>query len=253
MSQYVTIDEVVRSVLIEEGQYTNHKLLQYTDFAVRTLKELNFDVVQNIRSIELVPHDVNKTRYDLPQDFVNYVKIGICTNGVVAPLGEAPGLCLVESYDDCGYVVSRTPDVSFETPIDTVYWFEGLKNGEFVGKRFGARGGQNSKGYYRVDRENNQLLVDSIAAGSTIIMEYISDGTTADGNMKVHSFAEEALRSGIRHRSLRSKRNIPANEKELSRRDFYNEKRLARARMKSFNKDEAMQMARKGFQSAPKL
>lgn len=255
MSQYITIDEVVRSVLIEEGQYTNHKLLQYMDYAVRTLKELNFDILQNVKAIEVHPHELNSTRYDLPKDFVSYVRIGVCDGGKVSPLANAPNLCTAESYDDCGYVANRTsnaPNISSYS-IDTIYWFDNIKNGEFVGKRFGYRGGQSNKGYYRVDMEANQLVTSSVIAGRPILIEYITNGSDDFDNLVVHSFAEEALRAGIRMRSLRSKRSIPMGEKEMARRDYYNEKRLARARIKSFTKAEAMQMARRGVQSAPKL
>lgn len=253
MSQYVTIDEVVRSVLIEEGQYTNHKLLQYTDFAVRTLKELNFDILREIKAVELYPHDLNATRYDLPKDFIDYTRIGVCTNGRVSSLASLPDLCTVEKYSDCGYVQNRIPETKVTSPVDSIYWFDNIKNGEFVGKRFGNRGGQSKNGYYRVDKEANQLIVGSAVAGRPLIIEYITDGSTDKAELLVHSFAEEALRAGIRMRSLRMKRNIPMGEKEAARRDYYNEKRLARARMKNFTKEEAMQMARKGTQSAPKL
>lgn len=253
MSQYISVDEVVRSVLIEEGQYTNHKLLQYTDFAVRTLKELNFDILQNIKAVELYPHELNATRYDLPKDFVNYTRVGVCANGKVSTLANAPNLCTVEAYDDCGYVVNRVPNPSTAKTVDTVYWFDNIKNGEYIGKRFGYRGGQSNQGYYRIDREANQLVVSSADASSPILLEYITDGSQDYNNLIVHVFAEEALRAGIRMRSLRMKRNIPMGEKEIARRDFYNEKRLARARLKSFTKEEAMRMARRGIQSAPKF
>lgn len=254
MSQYITLDEVVRSVLIEEGQYTNHKLLQYTDFGVRTLKELNFDVIQNVKAVELEPHDLNSTRYDLPKDFVDYVRIGVCTKGRISPMNQAPNLCTVESYDECGYVVNRTPTSNENSKsIDTIYWFDNIKNGEFIGKRFGYRGGQSSMGYYKLDREANQLVVSSFSAGSPILIEYITDGSDDYNNLVVHVFAEEALRAGIRMRSIRMKRNIPQKEKQAVRKDYYNEKRLASARMKNFTKDEAMAMSRRGVQSAPKV
>ena len=253
MSQYVTLDEVVRSVLIEEGQYTNHKLLQYTDYAIRTLKELNFDILQEVVAAELYPNDLNSTRYDLPKDFVDYTRIGVCVNGRVLPLGSMPDFCTVEKYDECGYVINAVPNTRVKTPVDSIYWFDNIKNGEFIGKRFGNRGGQSTHGYYRIDKEANQLVAGSVVAGSPIILEYITDGSTDKSDIKVHSFAEEALRLGIRMRSIRMKRNIPQGEKEAARRDYYNEKRLARARMKNFTKAEAMQMARKGVQSAPKL
>ena len=43
------------------------------------------------------------------------------------------------------------------------------------------------------------------------------------------------------------------NEKMLAEKDFYNQKRLARARMQSFTKDEALQTTRKAFKQSPKL
>ena len=43
------------------------------------------------------------------------------------------------------------------------------------------------------------------------------------------------------------------NEKQLAKREYYNQKRLARARMQSFNKDEALQTTRKAFKQSPKF
>ena len=43
------------------------------------------------------------------------------------------------------------------------------------------------------------------------------------------------------------------NEKEMARRDWYNEKRLAIARFSNFTKQEALQQARKNFKLTPKM
>ena len=43
------------------------------------------------------------------------------------------------------------------------------------------------------------------------------------------------------------------NEKMVAKKEYYNQKRLARARMQSFNKQEALQTTRKAFKQAPKL
>ena len=72
-------------------------------------------------------------------------------------------------------------------------------------------------------------------------------------NIKVHTFAQEALTSFIYWKSIQRKRGINANEKLFARKEFYNQKRLARARMNTFNKYEALQTTRKAFKQAPKL
>ena len=70
---------------------------------------------------------------------------------------------------------------------------------------------------------------------------------------RVHKLCEEALRCYIYYKYIQRKRGVPANEKQMAKRAYYNEKRLARARMMSFNKEAAMQISRKAFKQSPKI
>ena len=70
---------------------------------------------------------------------------------------------------------------------------------------------------------------------------------------RVHKFCEEALRCYMYYKYIQRKRGVPANEKQTAKRAYYNEKRLARARMMNFNKETAMQVSRKAFKQSPKL
>tara|TARA_R100000808_G_C2155367_1_gene167675 strand:- start:14826 stop:16013 length:1188 start_codon:yes stop_codon:yes gene_type:complete len=70
---------------------------------------------------------------------------------------------------------------------------------------------------------------------------------------RVHKFCEEALRCYMYYKYIQRKRGIPANEKQMAKRSYYNEKRLARARMMNFNKEAAMQVSRKAFKQSPKI
>ena len=70
---------------------------------------------------------------------------------------------------------------------------------------------------------------------------------------KIHKFCEEALRCYMYYKYIQRKRGIPANEKQMAKRAYYNEKRLARARMMNFNKEAAMQTSRKAFKQSPKI
>ena len=121
-------------------------------------------------------------------------------------------------------------------------------------KKFG--GGNNANGYYRENLDNDTIEFSSITGQlENIILEYISDGSTGvtGDDIKVHTYAQEALASFIYWKSIQRKRGINANEKMFARKEFYNQKRLARARMNTFTKAEALQATRKAFKQAPKL
>ena len=154
-----------------------------------------------------------------------------------------------------------------------------------LGRKFGQGGGQNKNGYYRIDKENNSIYFSSDVTGD-VIVEYISDGSTMiakekskganqikttdeNGNtivstnpedigsinqreFRINVFAVEALMAYIYWQSIQRRRGINMNEKVLARREFYNQKRLAKSRLMSFTIEEALVAGRKGFKQSPK-
>ena len=96
----------------------------------------------------------------------------------------------------------------------------------------------------------------SILAGTTsfalVEQELVQLGSVGD-TPKIHKFCEEALRSYMYYKYIQRKRGIPANEKQMAKRSYYNDKRLARARMMNFNKETAMLTSRKAFKQSPKI
>ena len=65
-------------------------------------------------------------------------------------------------------------------------------------------------------------------------------------------YAEEALLSYMYYKMIERKAAVPANEKARARAEYYNERRKANARMKSFTKEEALRTIRKNYKQAPK-
>jgi hypothetical protein len=230
---YTTVDEIVRNVLGDEGKVTTHEYLRHLHIANRGLKELTFDVLGDTKVVVLAVD--NTLRVDLPGDYIDYVFIGVVNGDYrLETLGR---------------------DAAIPVDSDTNVNTEGSPEYHYIyGSLFGLGGGQNQNGYYapKIDYENWQIILSSISAGQTIYLEYISDGRQEGGQNLVHPYAEEALVSYVYWKSIQRKRGIPANDKLMARKDWYNEKRLASARLKGFTKEEALQQIRKGFKQSPR-
>ena len=245
MALNVSLDEIIKSLLIQQGETTEHKYMQYLDIAIRGLKELTFDTLQQVKTETLIVND-NLT-VDLPKDYVNYTRIGQCkSHGRIETLGYDEYLCIQNNIDCCG-----APEA---------HDFSGLKsasggnsrNAELTGGWYGVGGGYRN-GYYRIDREKHQIALSSELSGESIVLEYISDGSNINGDMKINVLAEEALRAYIYWKLVQRRSGIPLGEKENARRDWYNEKRLARARIVNFTPDQAWRISRKQVKQSPKF
>ena len=241
MAQFIPVEEVIQNLLIEEGKSSEHEYLRYFNIAMSGLKELNFDTVRQIKTIELtIDH---KNTVSLPSDYVSYLKIATSgSGGELNYLGSRDRINLVHG------ATSTNVEDKTQHPV-----FTDNTPGDGLWGRYGQGGGNNSNGYYRENFEEETIEFSSVTG--SVIIEYISDGSSdLEGEqIKVHSFAEEALKSYIYWKSIYRKRSINMNEKMIAKKEYYNQKRLARARMQSFNKQEAMQTTRKAFKQAPKL
>ena len=389
-ADYTNIDEVVNDfqLMIDDTSYDKEaKVYQLRLLAYQGLRELKFDAEQEIKTVEKII-DSSSLQITLADDFVKLLRVGFKgSDGNFHSLGHNPNLSLDAS------VVAQAGGSSSDE--NNPYYHVDL------GKKFGVGGGNNSLGYYRLNRNDNTINFSSDLSGKTIFYEYISDGiskemprdhiikltfnkasliidgarlkvpainsgtdtvaftfstgstpvgsqvilfnandttediaekfstvinkgypqfrvspysddttgasslkasqsggtvlltynnstsiplevnnstftTNYDGSQtgeaaplefsmeliqlgvagttpRVHKFCEEALRCYMYYKYIQRKRGIPANEKQMAKRAFYNEKRLARARMMSFNKEAALQTSRKAFKQSPKF
>ena len=236
---YIKVEEIVRDVIIEEGKSNEHDFLRYFKIALNGLKELHFDVGGNIKTVELVVNPSTLT-VDLPNDYINYTKIAIHGNdGDLHPLGLRNEKSLLN-------VSSNTTAVADDETDPTYYEYS---------QEYGMGGGNNANGYYRVDGENGTIQLTSSLGGNKIILEYISSSAIHSNNnaVVIHEFCADALRSYIYWKSIQKKRNIAPGDKAGAKSEYYNGKRLARARMLNFTKQEALQTIRKPFKQAPKI
>ncbi len=391
---YTSIDEVVNDfqLTIDDTSYDKDaQIYQLRLLALQGLRELKFDAEQEIKTATMLV-DSTTLQVTLPNDYVKLLRIGYRSNDEdrFVSLGYKSDLILDSS------VTAEVGDDNFDE--NNPYYHTD------VGRKFGVGGGNNTLGYYRINRDDDTINFSSDLASKTVFMEYISDGisnvqpvdhvikftfnaahsedtsngirnstiltvpsptsstdtitftfkldtdptsntdikfsgidsassiatkflnvinegypefrlsasnskikaslspntstvtltysdiTSVPKNLntfttnlsqtvtehgsanivpilsqkllqlgvvgdgpKVHKFCEEALRCYIYYKYIQRKRGVPANEKQMAKRAYYNEKRLARARMMSFNKEAAMQVSRKAFKQSPKL
>jgi archaellum component FlaF (FlaF/FlaG flagellin family) len=262
----MTLDQVVREYIIEKNDDTQHNYARLLQLGIHGLRELTMDVSGSPKIIGLTIKD--DLTVDLPKDYIRYTKIGVCgSDGNVCAMGLNNDMCLPRSSDECGNpkIAIQKPSstsVASQTDINFGYiganqFSEGLtdnfRNGELVGRFFGIGGGQNSIGQYRVDTERNQIQFGGGLASTEIVMEYLADVSAVDGNYMIHPYLVECLKAYIGWASIRRINSVNGGEKEMARRDYYNERRRASERFSNFTIEEAMSMTRKAFKLAPKM
>lgn len=262
----MTLDQVVREYIIEKNDDTQHNYARLLQLGIHGLRELTMDVSGSPKIIGLTVKD--DLTVDLPKDYIRYMKIGVCGgNGEINAMGLNSELCLPRTADECGNpTIELNPPSSVSMINEPLGAFgyvgynqfsEGLsnnfRNGEIVGRFYGLGGGQNQVGEYRVDVERGKIQFGSGISSHNIILEYLADVKAVDGSYSIHPYLVECIKAYIAWSSIRRIRSISSQEKEMARRDYYNERRIASERFSNFTLEEAKQMTRKAFKLAPKM
>jgi hypothetical protein len=269
---YVTIDEIVNDFIlsVDVDDYAGHA----SDIAIRShalkgIRELGFDVQKIVKSVKLSVES-NDT-VTLPDDFVDLVKIGVVgSSGIVYCLGENKSINHSMAYvldqfdnpidsdsdgvydrvDSKGPTSSGSPGVDImEGGLDS-YVFRNYVYDGGLGALYGFGGGK-TYGQYKINNEQNRIEIATNSDISEVVVEYISDEAKSS-NPVVHVYAEDALMAYIYYKIVERKASVPANEKARARSEYYNERRKANARIKSFSKADALKTIRKNFKQSPK-
>lgn len=261
--QYITLEEILNNYAMsrDSDDYTSlnprHKILYQ---AMRGLRELYYDVVQEIRAVEIELSPA--LTITLPPDFVNYVRISwVDDYGKLHPMAADNRMSIAEEYlqdhdynllfDNNGCVLQGSsqneplPDATPDSDNYTSYSFcdSGFAPNADMSQYF-------KNGKYKIDKSRGVISFGSNVQGKLIVLEYISDGlyTGCEGRpeneIRIHKFAESAIIDFIYYQLIKNRRNVPYNEKMRARKEYYNSRRIAKRRINTIRKDELLQVFR---------
>lgn len=242
--------------LASTSEYTiNH-------YVLRGIREIGFDVSKVVRSIKISIDTTNNT-VALPEDYVDMVKIGVVgSDGMVYVLGENKNI----NYSQTNGGSTTAPKITSESTDSKTatsgigtsqeddfsrYVFHNYFSGGGYGQLYGLGGGQRY-GDYRINYDQNRIEIDTDGSISEVVLEYVADEAQSS-NPSIHSYASEALRSYVYYKIIERRSNVPMGEKQRARKEYYNNLRLAKARLSNFTKEDALRVIRKNFKQSPKL
>lgn len=263
--QYLTLEEVINNFLMSRdsddyaAMASRVKVLYH---ARRGLREFYYDVLQEVQGIEL---DLSPTlQVTLPPDYVNYVRISwVDEFGQLHVMARDDKMSIALEYlqdheynllfDDNGCVLigdgedeeEEEIDPDTDSTLNPSYGYSFCESG-FQPNRDTSRDFPNGK--YKIDKGRGIIQFGSDAMGKSIVLEYISDGlfTGCEGRpeaeIRVHKFAESALIDYIYYQLIKQRRNVPFNEKQRARKEYYNSVRIAKRRINALRKAEIIQV-----------
>ena len=244
---------------------------QIRTHALRGIREMGFDMSKVVRSLKLSLNSANNT-VELPDDFVDWIKVGVVGSGnLVYVLGENKNINYSQAYQDgFGVKVTDSDDaadsdgdgvfdrIDDKTTTGGSYSSDGFNSAVFRDYYYGSQnaiygaGGGRYRGEFRVNLDQNRIEVSPMSGVSEVVIEYVADEARSK-NPSIHVYLEEALASYMYYKIVERKASVPANEKARARQEYYNERRKANARIKSFTKEEALKTIRKNFKQSPKF
>ena len=259
--QFIPIEDIVNNYLMSRSSddYTSteprHKIVYH---AKRGLKELYFDVLRQIRAIELaVSPTLNVT---IPPDYINYVRISYVDNK-----GQLHPMSIDKRYSMANrYLQDNNYDLLFDSDGNILQDYGNPATGNNISDNISsdsecgcsqkcfsfAPNRDNSNVYpngkFNIDISNGIIQFSPDVVTKNIVLEYISDGLyledgQSERDIKIHKFAETALHNYIFYELIKNRRTVPAVEKQRAKREYGNSKRIAKRRINTVRADEFRQ------------
>jgi len=275
----VPLNQVINDFIITlaDDDYAGHASdVQVRTHALRGIREMGFDLSKVIRSIKITVDSTNDT-VELPDDFVDWCKVGVVgTDGIVYVLGENKNINYSQAYANASGTKVGNAASATDSDGDGVFdridskgattgatansndLTQGFDSYVFRNYVYGASnglygiGGGHLEGGFRFNLDQNRIELESNESISEVVIEYVADEARSK-NPSIHVYAEEALMSYMYYKIIERKSSVPANEKARARQEYYNERRKANARIKSFTKEEALKTIRKNYKQSPKF
>lgn len=256
---------IVSSVMADLGETDNTNFKQLLKWAIDGYRRVNLGGTfeSTIKTVRLKLDESNAT--DLPLDYVDYIKIGVCVNGHIINFDYHPNLCIGGARvkkDECGDEVIINCLSKFENGTaelsDYNRWgyLPYFHNGQHVAGYYGLGEGFNGYGY-RIDLANRKIYFSSYVEVDEIILEYRTKGIDSTGNAIVPETAISTLTSFV-HWKVNSfpkkgiNKRASLNDAMYWENQFRLEWKGMVRRKNALTKDEWLTVIRKSIHQLPK-
>lgn len=228
--QWIPLDEAITSYM-DEAMQSNHSYFRLWHIAYRALTELGLDAFYLVKSVKL---SVNSNlTVTLPADYLNYSKVGVLNQqGEIIPLGVNSKLTV--AFDLSPTRIEQTQDNTIATQYNEngVWWFN-YWTGYGFNNLYGLPSGQPNIGSFKIDNANRVIVLSEDFCYPYVMLEYVSTPVAGQEYMIPIQF-KEAVIAYLRWKDVISvpvKTRPQQSNVEMRRRDYYNERRLAIARI----------------------
>lgn len=249
--RFITLDKIIRRNLLAKRQPL-HYYVEYLVHASTCLRELTFDSLKIINTVELTLNDYFAA--DLPCDFVDWTKVGIKMGQFVQPITQRDSINRLRNQDSQGDYIPYTDPGPESSSIDfSPYWpgywmFQNVNDlGESLGRFYGLNAGLVPDGF-KILKERNQIQFQESARATTYVMEYISDGQTSDNASQVEQYAWSCIEAFINWKRSPNADNDHSPEAF----NYKNQRRLLRARMSELTLYDLRQILFKNYRASIK-
>ena len=113
-----TLDKLVRGVLTSRN-YSLHWYLQFLHYGIQAVRELNFDVMQNVKSVRLPVNSYKAVT--IPCDYVDYVRLGNELGQYILKWGEKDSFNRLNRFDANGNKINY-PDIDMASGMLPNTW-----------------------------------------------------------------------------------------------------------------------------------
>lgn len=259
--QYVSLADVYNNFATmyvgNDKQLNNVARHEILFHAKQAIKELNFDALRSVKSIEMQVGD--NLKFILPSDYVNYIRISLNINGTLRPLVENRRVNTALGYlqdndenilfDSDGEILIGDSNLDIMRLTQTQFTGQGIYAGAYgwyvddqwyfsyrIGARYGADPSEmNANPTFRIN--NGVIDFSSAIANQLIVLEYISDGMANgnDADVVIHKFSEEFVYRHIKWALLNAKLGISVYDRELAKKERRAELRNTKIRLSNLH------------------
>ena len=227
--QYITLKEIVDGFMLrmqdDDHYLKNTRRYLILEYAKEAISEFNKELKNEVKTMEITVPD--KLYFALPHDYVDYARVSLVVNDPdstslrLQPLDLNNNINIADGYlqdhiaeilfDKDGYILQADSQNAYNKPYKKYGFTEGCGNPNMDTTKL-SRWGE-----FKIDTKRGKILFSSNLADEEIVMEYVSDGLSADtyneGEIRISKFLAQAVKDYIFHAAIEHRVSVNFTEK----------------------------------------